>query len=75
MSLLDIKQHMKQVKIATLASLCHFFNKDQELVRIMMKHWVKKGCIRQCMKTPACASRCFKCEVKDIEIYEWVETI
>ena len=72
MSLLDIKQHMMQVKMTTLASLCSLFNADAETVRCMLRHWVLKGKVRQCMKTPACGSKCFKCPTTMTEIYEWV---
>jgi putative ferrous iron transport protein C len=72
MTLLDIKNHMIQVKAATLASLCNLFNKDPETLRCMLAHWIKKGKIRQCTKKPACGSQCFKCPASSTEIYEWV---
>ena len=73
MSLLEIKQHMMQVKMATLGSLCNLFNADPDTLRCMLQHWVKKGKIRQCMKKPACGSKCFKCSSLTTEIYEWVD--
>ena len=75
MSLLDIKNHMMQVKVATLGSLCNLFNADPEMVRCMLKHWVTKGKIRQCVKKPACGSKCFKCPSTTTEIYEWMEVV
>lgn len=72
MSLLDIKQHMMKVRMASLASLCHLFGAEPETIRCMLKHWMVKGKIRQCSKTPACGSKCFKCETTITEIYEWV---
>lgn len=73
MNLIDIKQHMMQVKMATLASLCQLFGADPDRVRCMLSHWIKKGRIRQCMKKPACGSQCFKCPTANVEIYEWVD--
>jgi hypothetical protein len=73
MSLIDIKQHMMKVRMATLGSLCSLFKSDPETVRCMLQHWIRKGRIRQCMKTPACGSRCFKCPSQVTEIYEWVD--
>lgn len=73
MSLLDIKQHMIRVKVATLGSLCNLFNMDAETLRCMLQHWMKKGKIRQCVKKPACGSQCFKCSSLATEIYEWVD--
>lgn len=72
MSLLDIKKHMMQVRIATLSSLCILFNTEAETLRQMLNHWVRKGHMRQCTKKPACGSQCFKCPTAATEIYEWV---
>lgn len=72
MSLLAIKQHMMQVKAATLSSLCQLFNADPDTLRCMLSHWIKKGNIRVCTKKPACGSQCFKCPTSSTEIYEWV---
>jgi putative ferrous iron transport protein C len=72
MSLVDIKRHMMQVKMATLASLCTLFKCDAETLRCMLQHWIRKGNIRLCLKTPACGSRCFKCPTTTTELYEWV---
>ena len=73
MSLVDIKHHMMQVKMATLGSLCSLFGRDPETVRCLLAHWIRKGKIRKCMKEPACGSKCFKCPTTTTEIYEWVE--
>jgi len=74
MSLLAIKQHMKVVKVATLASLCLLFKADAETIRCLLSHWIKKGNIKRCLKTPACGSTCFKCPIGITEIYEWSES-
>jgi putative ferrous iron transport protein C len=72
MTLLDIKNHMVRVKVASLANLCALFKTEPETLRCMLTHWIKKGKIRQCIKQPACGSRCFKCPTAATEIYEWV---
>lgn len=71
MSLLALKQHLMCVRVATLGSLCRLFNAEPDTVRGMMTHWVRKGCVRQCLKTPACGSRCAQCPAADTEVYEW----
>ena len=73
MSLLEIKQYMIRVKVATLGHLCNVFRGDPETLRCMLRHWIRKGNIRQCLKTPACGSKCFKCPAMDTEKYEWVD--
>jgi len=72
-NLIDIKNHMMQVKIATLGSLCSLFNADPDTIRCLLSHWMRKGKIRQCSKKPACGSQCFKCPVTSTEMYEWVD--
>lgn len=73
MSLLDIKHYMSKVRMASLASLCTVFKTEPDSLRCLLEHWVKKGKIRQCMKKPACGSKCFRCPTTDIELYEWVD--
>jgi putative ferrous iron transport protein C len=72
MSLLDIKNHLMQVKIASLASLCVYFNCRSDVLRGMLALWVQKGKIRSFTKTAACGSSCSKCSAATTEIYEWV---
>lgn len=75
MSLLAIKGHMMQVKMASLSSLCTLFNVDAECMRCMLEHWVRKGKIKQCLKKPACGTKCFGCPAAvngASEMYEWV---
>jgi len=72
MSLLDLKKYLMQVKIASLSSLCIYFNCDSDLLRVMLQHWVRKGCLRQFNKTAACGVKCTQCIPAMTEIYEWV---
>jgi putative ferrous iron transport protein C len=72
MSLVDIKKYLMQVKISSLSSICIYFNAEPDTLRQMLGHWIRKGCIRQCMKTPSCGLRCVKCSPTITEIYEWV---
>ena len=73
MSLVEIKNHMVKVRMATLGSLCQCFAADPDTMRCMLRHWIQKGKIRQCMKKPACGSKCFKCPSAFTELYEWIE--
>lgn len=73
MNLLDIKQHMMEVKMASLSSLSVRFHGDTELLRAMLAHWVRKGKLRQCMKTPRCGVSCGMCSAHTTEIYEWID--
>lgn len=72
MGLLEIKNYLMKVRIASLSSLCVYFNCDSELLRAMLGHWVRKGCIRKCTKKDACGTKCMQCSTLTTEIYEWV---
>jgi len=74
MSLLEIKNYLMQVKIASLAKLCAHFNCESELLRNMMMHWTRKGCIRKFTQEPGCGKTCMKCVPQTVEIYEWIES-
>lgn len=73
MSLLEIKRYLMQVKICSLSSICAYFNADPDVLRQMLNHWVRKGCVRKCAKTAACGSSCAKCSPLITEIYEWLQ--
>jgi putative ferrous iron transport protein C len=72
MSLLEIKKYLMQVRITSLSSISVYFNAEPSLLRQMLSHWIHKGCVRQCQKTPSCGTSCGKCSPLVTEIYEWV---
>ena len=72
MSLIAIKQHMMQVKFASLSSLCAVFATDADTMRCRLSHWERKGRIKKCLKTAACGTKCFKCQIPSVELYEWL---
>jgi putative ferrous iron transport protein C len=72
MSLLEIKQYLMQVKMASLANISAYFQCDADCLRQMLQHWVQKGCVRQCKKTVNCGVKCMQCQPHMIEMYEWV---
>ena len=72
MNLLDIKKYLMEVKVASLSKLCAHFCCDSEVLRGMMGHWLRKGCIRQFTQSPDCGKTCMTCVKPTVEIYEWV---
>lgn len=73
MNLLEIKNYLMRVKIASLSHLCSYFSCDSEVLRGMLSHWIRKGCIRQCVNKSACATKCAtQCAAVKMELYEWV---
>jgi len=74
MNLLAIKAYLSRVKISSLAGMANYFKCDQEILRCMLSHWVRKGRVNCFKKTAACGGACVKCDVSLTEIYEWVYT-
>ena len=72
MNLIEIKEHMIKVRVATLGSLCDVFNAEPETMQCLLRHWECKGSIRHCKRTPACGVKCAKCPTLFTDIYEWV---
>ncbi len=72
MSLLEIKQYLQQMKIVSLEALCAHFKCNADVLRCMLSHWLRKGCVRQFNKTAACGGSCAKCPQSRVEIYEWL---
>ena len=74
MNLLEIKNYLQQVKIASITKLCAHFNCDSDMLRNMMSHWMRKGCIRQFIQSSECGKTCGKCATPPaLEIYEWID--
>lgn len=72
MSLIELKQYLMKVRMATLTNLCAMFKTDPENIRCLLQHWIRKGKVRQCLKKPACGTQCFQCPANSTEMYEWV---
>lgn len=73
MGLLAIKDYLTKVKLASLANLCAHFNySNQDVLRDMLDHWIRKGKVRCFLKTPFCGGKCVKCDKSIVEIYEWI---
>lgn len=72
MSLLDIKKHLMEIKISSLANLSSYFKVDADLLRQMLGHWVKKGKVRCFSRQMMCEGKCTQCGSCATEIYEWL---
>jgi len=73
MSLIEIKRYLSQTKLSSLNGLAKYFHCDPELMRCMLSHLLRKGCVRKSAKTPACGKKCGQCSVLEYEVYEWIE--
>lgn len=72
MILTDLKMHLATVKTVSLSELAQRFNADALAIREMLNHLIRKGIICRKIKTSACGNSCNKCELANVEIYEWI---
>lgn len=72
-SLLDLKNFIAEKKIVNLSLLLQTFQTSKEETLAILELLVRKGCVKKCLKTPACATRCFKCQPENFALYQWVE--
>ena len=72
-SLLDLKKFIAEKKIVNLSLLLQTFQSSKEETLAILELLVRKGCVKKCLKTPACATRCFKCQPENFAMYQWIE--
>jgi hypothetical protein len=67
----DIKQHLQQQKMLSLAELSQQFQTDAQTMHNMLGVLIRKGHVRQCTKTPSCGTACNQCVLATVQFYEW----
>jgi len=73
MTLIALKEYLMHMKIVSLSMLqLHFQSSDSELLRDMLRIWVRKGRVRCFKKTAFCGGKCVQCDVAVTEMYEWM---
>jgi hypothetical protein len=72
-SLLDVKKFIASKKIVNLALLLQTFATSKEETLAILELLIQKGWVKKCLKTPACATRCFKCQSESFVFYQWIE--
>lgn len=73
MLLSNIKQYLQHQPGQTVLELSRQFQIEVNVLREMLALLIRKGQVRQCMKTPRCGTKCQQCSVLTTEMYEWVE--
>ncbi|MDQ8039687.1 MAG: FeoC-like transcriptional regulator [Rickettsiella sp.] len=74
-SLLDLKNFIAEKKSVNLSLLLQTFQTSKEDILAILDHLIRKGCVKKCLKTPACATQCFKCQPENFALYQWIEPI
>ena len=77
--LLEIKKFFTQHARASLLGISHSLECEPEMMKVYLRHWQAKGCIKKCVlaeECGQCAKTCSGCMLKakqPTEIYEWVD--
>lgn len=72
MSLIQLKQHMQQVKQSSLFELCRATKINPEVLQSMLQHWVRKGKVCEVNSQEGCGTRCQQCDPLFVQRYRWV---
>jgi putative ferrous iron transport protein C len=74
MSLLDLKEYLRQHGQATLNDLSYHFRTEPDAVRTMLEHWQRKGKVTRLQNSGGCGKNCAGCcFVSQVDIYVWQE--
>jgi len=73
MILLEIKQYLKAHKVANLQELSLHFQRDPEIMRDMLSHWLRKDVIYRAPNPVGCGVTCGQCKPSIAEVYALCE--
>lgn len=71
MSLIDLKNYLRQQQQVTLTDLVNHFNTEPDVMRTMLNHWQNKGKVVQVHHHNGCGKGCNGCCQQTIELYCW----
>ena len=69
MILLEVKEYIKARQWVNLQDIALHFQRDPDTMREMLKHWLRKGVIRQMPKPLGCGVKCGACKPSIAEVY------
>lgn len=73
MVLLEVKHYIKQRQWVNLQDLSLRFQRDPEMMREILRHWVRKGIIRKAPQPAGCGVQCKSCKPSVAEVYCWCD--
>ena len=72
MTPIDIKQYLKDRRLATLQDLAVHFRTDAHTLTPMLDLWVRKGKMKRHAGSLGCRKGCCRCDPAAIVTYEWM---
>jgi hypothetical protein len=73
MSLVELKNYLSHRRIVNLYELSLHFQRDANVIRDMLEHWIRKGRLCKAPQSPGCGIKCVKCNPLMTEVYHWAE--
>jgi hypothetical protein len=73
MILTEIKRYLIEREQASLADMAVHFDSHHAAMRGMLEVWLRKGSVTMLYANASCGSRCQKCDISSVEIYQWIE--
>jgi len=71
LTLRQLKGYLQTHPAASLAELSVALKEEPSLVRMMLQHFISKGQVKVCMKTPKCGTQCQQCPTAQVQWFEW----
>lgn len=72
MILSELAGYMTRHRRVALLDMVHRFGASPDVVRSMLATLERKGRVRRVEGAAACGTSCGKCNMADLETYEWV---
>ena len=72
MILTEVRDYIRDSRQVPLRDLALHFNMDEEAMRGVLEHWIRKGKIKQLPEGTSCAG-CSSCTPDAIEIFAWLD--
>jgi len=73
MTLIKLKDYLQKQHSADLFTLTQHLKLEDDVVRDMLAHWMRKGKVRKVVKEGGCNQQCYGCDSAATEVYEWVD--
>ena len=72
MTPIEIKQYLRERKLATVNDIAVHFRMESAAVAPMLDIWIRKGKVHKHDSNLGCQKGCCKCDPATIETYEWI---
>ena len=69
----DLRLHLRLNRVCNMFDLTVRFNTEADIIRDMLRIWIRKGKVCCKQRTENCGSSCSRCSPLMTEMYEWLD--